>query len=283
MNLHLLGAGIWMPEAPDWSAFERGLKLGFVPAGDPGAVPAADLIPARERRRASRPIRLGVDVAAQACAAAGVPFSSPAAVFTSAMADTDVTDYLCRALTAAPVMLSPTRFHNSVHNAPAGYWSISAENRENAGYVAGGEHSFAVALLETAALAMEEARPVLLVALDIANRPPFHGIRPIDRDFAAAMLFAAEPGERSGPTLSLAIERGIADAVVPRDPLLAEAAADNPSARCLALLEAYALSRDLTDPLPLNAHATLCVRMTAVSPHALATDGGRAGARAAGE
>ena len=51
-------------------------------------------------------------------------------MFASTYGDLAITDYMCSTLAKAPMTLSPTRFHNSVHNAAAGYWSIATACRQ---------------------------------------------------------------------------------------------------------------------------------------------------------
>ena len=50
-------------------------------------------------------------------------------VFTSASGDPETCHALCEALASPERLVSPTRFTNSVHNAPAGYWHIAAQSR----------------------------------------------------------------------------------------------------------------------------------------------------------
>ena len=113
--------------------------------------PAA--IPARERRRAGLFINIAVEVAHQACERAGVAKDAVHSVFTSAMGDTSITDYMCRKLATPEQLLSPARFTNSVHNAASGYWSISAGNREPSTFVGGFAACTGAGLLEAASQA----------------------------------------------------------------------------------------------------------------------------------
>ena len=53
--------------------------------------------------------------------------------------------------------LSPTRFHNSVHNAPAGYWSIATQSREPSTSLCRDDESFQAALLEAAAASRDRS------------------------------------------------------------------------------------------------------------------------------
>ena len=75
---------------------------------------------ARRKRCCSR-----CEVAAQACAMAARDAAALPCVFASTHGDLAITDYMCATLAGAPRELSPTKFHNSVHNAPAGYWTIA--------------------------------------------------------------------------------------------------------------------------------------------------------------
>ena len=126
MRIGISGIGIWGRGMRNWPEF-----CALVNTGDDGAAaqwqaPAPAAIPARERRHSPLMVKLAVEVACQACDMAGLDRRDVATVFGSSMGDGEISDYLCRALASESKVLSPTRFHNSVHNAPAGYWSISA-------------------------------------------------------------------------------------------------------------------------------------------------------------
>ncbi|MET0042628.1 MAG: beta-ketoacyl synthase chain length factor, partial [Candidatus Thiodiazotropha sp. 6PLUC3] len=51
-------------------------------------------------------------------------------VFSSSEGDLDIIDQICLALSQEDRPVSPTQFHNSVHNAPAGYWSIGSGSHQ---------------------------------------------------------------------------------------------------------------------------------------------------------
>ena len=63
------------------------------------------------------------------CADAGHDAAALASVFTSAHGDLPIIDALCTTLAGDPLLLSPTRFHHSVHNAASGYWAIGSGSR----------------------------------------------------------------------------------------------------------------------------------------------------------
>jgi hypothetical protein len=69
--------------------------------------------------------------------------------------------------------LSPTRFHNSVHNTASGYASIAAGNRSPSTTLASGAELVATAFLEALCHLEAGARDVALVLVDEPLRPPF--------------------------------------------------------------------------------------------------------------
>ena len=86
--------------------------------------------PPAERRRTGAPVqaRAGRGPRGRWPARASTRARSPT-VFTSSSGDGDNVHEICETLAAADRQVSPTRFHNSVHNAPAGYWSIATRSR----------------------------------------------------------------------------------------------------------------------------------------------------------
>lgn len=162
MQVSITGVGAWGP----------GVSCASDIAGNSGSiedvpVPKPDLIPARELRRSPAASRLGVEVARQACLEAGQDPSTVRSVFASALGDSDITDYMCRTLAGEDKLLSPTRFHNSVHNAAAGCWSIACENTAPNTFVAGFSNTAGMALLESTVLTMTDGLPTLLVVTDV--------------------------------------------------------------------------------------------------------------------
>lgn len=201
MKLKILGVGLWTRGIHGYSDFidilENEDRAGsfldseFTP-------PKPTTIPTRERRRAGLIIKLAVEVAHQTCEHAGIDKSQVPSVFASAVGDTDITDYMCKKLAQPEKLLSPTKFHNSVHNAPAGYWSISAENRAPSTFVGGYRESFGAGLFEAAAQAMTIQGPVLLVAYDIANQAPWTGVSPVAETMACGIVIAPQDMPSAG-------------------------------------------------------------------------------------
>jgi len=63
-------------------------------------------------------------------------------------APTTTTATRCKTLASDDRSISPTRFHNSVHNAPAGYWGIASGAMTPATVLCAHDASFGAGLLE---------------------------------------------------------------------------------------------------------------------------------------
>lgn len=242
MNLSILGVGIWARGLTCYADLVNCITKHQIP-DEEFVNPKPEAISSRERRRAGLMINLAVTAAHQACEHADVDKAVLPSVFTSVMGDTDITDYMCRKLAQPDKLLSPTKFHNSVHNAPAGYWSISAGNRCPSTFVTGGDYSFGASVLEAASQAFANDSPVLLVAYDIANTQPFQGVCPIRESIACAFVLAPEgstPGtEKAGINIDLQFDL-TPERVAPEhpdNPHLLELADSNPMGVSLSLLE----------------------------------------------
>ena len=255
MKVALAGIGALGPGFADWQAL-RALLTDNEMSDAEMLAPKPEVIPLRERRRAPLLVRLAVDVAAQACDAAGFDPSAVATVFASGMGDMTITDYMCRTLATDDKMLSPTRFHNSVHNAAAGYWSISTKCHEPANSVSGHRLTATNGLLEAAAQCAGENRPALLVAFDVPGPAPIDAVNHIEAPFGAALMLTPDTGTHE---LDMTIQPGTGDwPALPGERLL-PLYESNPAARLLALL--YALDTGSSAPiaLPLGTDCSLHV------------------------
>ena len=110
------------------------------------------------------------------------------------MGDMDIADYMCRTLASDEPMISPTRFHNSVHNAPraTGRSARAATLPTNA--VSAFIHSVPVSLVEAAIQCDTEEVPVLWVTVDMASPGALKDVIVIDSPCAFALMLLPEPG-----------------------------------------------------------------------------------------
>lgn len=201
--VHIDGIGIWAPGIPDWAALTRVLESGEAVPSYADARPSPSALPPTERRRAPEPVLIACEAAGQACVMAGRDPSTLACVFTSTHGDLAITDAMCATLAADPRELSPTRFHNSVHNAPAGYWTVAAHCHAAATAISALHGSFAAGLLEAAIEVHADDETVLLSAYDIAARGPLIEVAPSALPFAVAFVLSPIRGPHSLARLSL--------------------------------------------------------------------------------
>jgi len=158
---------------------------------------APEILPPTARRRGSRSTRLAVQAAQEALASSACSPHELSAVFASSSGDPEITDRLCRALASPQPVVSPTNFHNSVHNAPAGYWSIATGSQQPTSSLAAYEASFAAGLLCAAVQVCAEGGPVMLVAYDLPYPEPLHRFRALQAPFATALILTPRKTERS--------------------------------------------------------------------------------------
>jgi hypothetical protein len=215
LTVYVDGIGFWAPGLPDWSAFSRAVEHDDFALPETSARPAPAALPPTERRRAPEPVLIASEAAGQAAAMAERDASKLACVFTSTHGDLAITDEMCATLAAEPRELSPIRFHNSVHNAPAGYWTVAARCHAPATAISAERASFAAGLLEAALEVASEHESVLLAAYDIAARGPLADVAPSALPFATALVLSATKSERTLARLALrsASNREISDDV----------------------------------------------------------------------
>jgi hypothetical protein len=231
----ILGVGLVGPGLPGWRE-SRPVLAGDAPhVPAPTAIPTPEALPATERRRAGKTVKLALAAGLAACADAGREARLLAAVFASSTGDGENQHAICEVLASDDRDISPTRFHNSVHNAPAGYWGIATGAMAPSDSLAAFDASFAAGLVEALGrLAAEPAREVLLVSYDAPYPEPLRATRPILDSFGVGLVlgtqggigisatFTREPATRLERESLEAVRRGI------------------PSARALPLLELIA-------------------------------------------
>ncbi|GHA14558.1 hypothetical protein GCM10008090_25450 [Arenicella chitinivorans] len=190
-NFSVLGIGAWGLTARSWPELQE-LMAGKPIEDDGSKGPKPALIPANERRRAPLPVRLAVETSAQACAAAKLDPAEVGCVFVSGLGDTALTDYMCTVLASDNKALSPTKFHNSVHNAAAGYWTISTGCTEAANSVAGFDESVSLTLVEALIQAEEEQRPLLMTFYDAPVSAVLQPLLKNPYPFSVSLVIAPE-------------------------------------------------------------------------------------------
>jgi hypothetical protein len=232
-----------------------GLELtvaGFAVWNSPqGERPQPMLLPPNERRRAPDTVALALAVAQAACANAARDPALLPAVFASTYGDMAITDYMCGTLARAPTMLSPTRFHNSVHNAAAGYWSIATGCRQPYCALGAGEYTFAAGLFAAALQACADETDVLLVAYDIDARGPLAQVAHSRGKLGVALVLAGSH-EPNPARLQLTVTADAHEGGAP---------AANAIAACLPLMAALEGRLEQVLSLPLGPDSSLEVQV----------------------
>jgi Beta-ketoacyl synthase, N-terminal domain len=196
-------------------------------------------MPPNERRRTTPVIRLVLEVMQQLQSRSGINLSNTASVFATSWGDLQVIENMMSSLVAPGIPVSPVQFHNMVHNAPAGYWSIGAGARSSSTSLTAGDGTFAAGLADAVAWVNSHDESVSYVCYEYPGPVIFENYSPIDAPFAVAMLLTAKRTERSGWSVALEIGPALPETTM-EYPDLESLRRGNPAARSLPLLQATA-------------------------------------------
>ena len=236
LHAHIAGVGFWCDGLPDWTS-ARAFAGGASRPEQAPARPAPQLLAANERRRAPPSVLVALEVAQAACQDAGLDAAALPSVFASTHGDLGITDYMCDTLARSPADISPTKFHNSVHNAAAGYWTIGAGCMRTTTAISAHRASFAQGLLEALSQLATDSEAVLLVGYDthadglLATLTRSEGLlggalvltRGGTGPRLSATLEAGEAGDGNGPLATLAAANAMAPMLPLFDALAARA------------------------------------------------------------
>ena len=236
------GVGLVGPGLADWPR-ARAILAGDAPyVASPAVIPSPDALPAVERRRAGKCVRVALAAGLAAAADAGRAPKDMAAIFTSSTGDGEILHAICETLASEDRQISPTRFHNSVHNAPAGYWGIATGAMQPSDSLGAFDASFGAGLVEALGrLAADPSVPVLLIAYDAPYPQPLFAVRPVPDAFGLGIVMSAEAGARGLATLSMELTSRTATRM--DDAQLETMRAAIPAARSLPLLALLAAGR----------------------------------------
>jgi hypothetical protein len=240
MRLFVEGIGLLGPGLDGWLT-SRSVLAG---EADYVAVPtnlrASDMLPAAERRRAGVPIKLALAIGQEAFLQAGRDTKTASTVFTSSGGDNDNVHAINSILATAPREVSPTRFHNSVHNAAAGYWCIAAGSHEPSTSLCAYDASFAAGLLESATQVTVDDAVVVLIAYDHPYPEPLNSVRPITAAFGMALILTPRQTEKSFASIEVDFVSGKTQETTMQSAGLEVLRRGVPAARGLSLLAALA-------------------------------------------
>jgi len=238
------GIGVLGPGLRDWPASAEVLTGASPYIAARTVLPPPDALPAAERRRAGRVIKLALGVGAEAVSQSGRDARALPGVFSSSGGDGDNCHAICEALAGSERLISPTRFHNSVHNAVAGYWSIAYGCAEASVTVCAFDASFAAGLLEASSQVAHNGSPVLLLAYDVDYPSPLFEQRPIADACGLSLLLSPADSPKALAVITLSLSQQPATRF--DNPELESLRLSIPAARGLTLLQQLAHSRSGT-------------------------------------
>ena len=194
----------------------------------------------------------------------GVPTMVALALRLVLAGDGTVIDAILATLATPQRAVSPTQFHNSVHNSPAAYWAIGHGSNGPSTSLGCWDASFAAGLLQAAAKVRARLQPVLFCAYDAAFPPPLAAVRPTSLPFATAMILTPTPEPYSEAEMAIRFAVGGCDEALaaPRSTSLRSLRQTNAAAHALRLLETVACRETDTVQLAYLDDSHLVVEVT---------------------
>jgi hypothetical protein len=242
LTVFVEGIGLIGPGLSSWEDGRDKLRGQLPYVSAPTVLPPPVTLPPAERRRAGAVIKVSLAVGHEAVNAAGLQAAGLPSVFTSSGGDGVNCHDICTTLASDDRLISPTRFHNSVHNAASGYWSISTGATPTSSVLCAHDGSFSAGLLEAITQAAVDNTPVLLVAYDTHYPEPLNSKRPVPDTLGVALVLSPQRSERSLARITLPASDGLSSAPADTltDPGLEFLRQTIPAGRALPLLQAIA-------------------------------------------
>ena len=208
------------------------------------------LIPPAMRRRTALSTRMAITAATMACQQAQIDRSQLASVFVSLGGEIQVTDALCRLLPDEAALLSPTQFHNSVHNTTAGYWGILNHCQQPSTAIAANDDGFAMGLLEAWSQLQQSTSELLLVCYD--ELWPQYLAAPMGRHAFACAFVLTTINNAAYPTISVPKITNLNPTL---NPTWCELVKQAPATAAIPLLQA--MKQQQSGQIPLNINSSI--------------------------
>ena len=264
LTAYINGIGLVGPGLIDWPSGQAMLLGNSLYQTEPTVIPLPTLLPAAERRRSGALVRLTLAAGLEAAAAAAMDAALLPCVYTSSSGDGQNCNEICQTLASDDRHISPTRFHNSVHNAAAGYWSIATGAMTPISVLCAFDAGFGAGLLEALAQVVADDVATLLIACDTPYPEPLHHVRPIPDAFGVAMVLAPVASQHSLAKIQVSlIDASTGEAAQTLEqPELERLRLAIPAARSLPLLMAIAQGQPARVILDYFEHMRIAVEIT---------------------
>ena len=238
LTAYIEGIGLIGPGLNNWQSGREILSGKQAYQSAKTIIPAPELLPSAERRRASDIVKLTLGTSLEAISCAGLQSENLPSVFSFSNGDGVNCHTICEMLASEDRQISPTRFHNSVHNAAAGYWSIATETMATSSVLCAYDGSFGAGLLDALTQVVVDKTRCILIASDTPYPEPMFTNRPIPDNCSVALILSPQKSEHSLSHINVSITQDKADAF--DDKTLEALRLAIPAARSLPLLQAIA-------------------------------------------
>jgi len=165
--MYVQSIGFWSPGYADPAAWCRGAVFSEAD------VPPVELLRGSLRRRATSQTRAAVEVLGQVIEKARWDGSQVSTIWGTAHGEHATSIAMFEWMSRGEGKLSPTQFHNSVHNTAGGYASIAQKNTATSTTLTGAGELVVSGFVEAAGLLQQGREEVALVFFDEPLRPPF--------------------------------------------------------------------------------------------------------------
>jgi len=242
LTAYIEGIGLLGPGLTDWPS-SRLIFNGQQPYKSQKTIlPPPALLASAERRRSGAVVKLTLATGLEAITAAGLDAATLPSVFSASGGDGDNCHAICEMLASDDRQISPTRFHNSVHNAAAGYWSIATGAMTPSSVLSAYDASFGAGLLEAMTQVVIDNTRTILLACDTSYPEPLHNCRPISDAFGISLVLAPQQNNLALAKITLSLTDSNSYQLVDQmdDSELELLRTTVPSARGLPLLQSIA-------------------------------------------
>jgi len=256
LEVGIYGIGAIGPGFSSWSDLKHRITANSLNLSETTQLPILDILPPAERRRASPIIKAGINAGLEACLNAEISPADLQTIFTSSGGDGANCVAICEQLATEDPLISPTRFHNSVHNTVAGYWGIATGCMKPSQAISYEDGSFAAGLLEAATQSKASGLPTLLISYDTSYPEPLNTYRNISDTAAIALVIGISTQNHSKhPVLKMPFSG--TDILSPPFDI----PVNNPTLQALNLLALIAKQSNGLATLPFQPHGPLAVKV----------------------
>jgi hypothetical protein len=260
ITVYIEAIGVYGPGLDSW-AMACGIlatQSAYVPAAT--VIPVPNHLPPAERRRVGVAVKLAMAAATDALGQSTRQASNLLSVFSSSGGDGDNCHAICEALASQDRLISPTKFTNSVHNAPSGYWGIALQAKPASTSLCAFDGSFSAGFLESCTQSIAAHAPVLFIAYDTPYPEPLRATRPIAHSMGVALIVNCEATSATLASLQVSLDCAPVTAM---DSIELEALRQNvPAARSLPMLQAIAMAcKNKKVVLDMFSNQQLCIEV----------------------